>query len=80
MNETMKNIVLSLTDQARKNKDHEASYDLISIAQNNEQVKSLTNQLENAGFITSVSIYGKTHFSCKVTEKAFEYFKGEEKK
>ncbi len=78
MNDKMKSILLSLINQARENKEHEVSYDLISIAQNKEQVRSIANQLENAGFITNVSIYVKTHFSCKVTEKAFEYFREEE--
>lgn len=73
MNDNMNNILLSLINQASKNKDHEASHDLISIAQDSEQVRNLTTQLENAGLITNVSIYGKTHFSCNVTEKAFEY-------
>lgn len=43
MNDKMKSILLSLINQARENKEHEVSYDLISIAQNKEQVRSIAN-------------------------------------
>lgn len=77
MEDNINNILQSLIEQARKNKDNEATYDLIGIASNSEQVRSFTNQLENKGLITDVSIFGKTSFSCKVTEKGLEYFEKE---
>lgn len=70
-------IMQNLINQARKNKEHEASYDLIGFASNNEQVRSFTNRLESKGLITDVFIYGKTSFSCKVTKKGLEYFEKE---
>lgn len=80
MNDNMNNILLNLINQANKNKNHEALYDLIGIVNNSDQVRDFTNELENQGLITDVSIYGKTHFSCKVTEKAFKYFEKRERK
>lgn len=77
MENKLEDIMQNLINQAKKNKDYEASYDLIGFVSNNEQVRSITNELESKGLITNVSIYGKTSFSCKVTKKGFEYFKKE---
>ncbi len=77
MNDTIKNVLYELVERAKKNKEHEASFDLIGIVNNSDQVRSFTDQLKDEGFIMNINIYGKTHFSCNVTEKAFEYFREE---
>lgn len=77
MENKVDDIMQNLINQAKKNKDYEASYDLIDFASNVEQVRSFTDKLENKGLITNVNIMGKTSFSCKVTKKGFEYVEKE---
>ncbi len=77
MNDTIKKVIYELIERAKKNKEHEASFDLIGNVNNSDQVRGFTDQLKDEGFITNIKIYGKTHFSCNVTEKAFEYFREE---
>lgn len=43
MNDNMNNILLNLINQANKNKNHEALYDLIGIVNNSDQVRDFTN-------------------------------------
>ncbi len=77
MNDTTKKVLYELFKQANNNNEHEASFDLIGIVSNSDEVRSFTNQLKTKDFITNVDIYGKTYFSCKVTKKTFEYFEKE---